>query len=308
MKNKSILDETIVYHGELSTKKNLLGRGGAFLLPGMFWVVLFLVIPLLALAVISFAQRGNYGGIDWIFSLFNVKRLLGYSFFGWSPDNIVILGRSLKVSIITTILCILIAYPLSFFIASRPGKTRTLWLTLILIPFWTNLVIRSYAWILVLGPNMPFSKFAVSLGIIQKGMALYPTPMAVYIGMISTFLPFVTLPLYSAVEKIDWALVEAVSDLYGGKIRSFRHGILPQTAAGLTVGITLTSIPAMGMFVIPDILGGAKYMLIGNLIKQQVTTSMDLPFGAMVSLALMILTVITLIITRSKGMDKKEEK
>lgn len=308
MRNKESEKFYVVYHGELSTQKKILRRGAGLLSPGLIWVSIFLFIPLLALIVISFAERGNYGGIEWTFSLTNIKRLLGYSFFGWSPDNLIILGRSLQVAIITTILCVVISYPLAFFIASRPEKNRILWLSLILIPFWTNLVIRAYAWILVLGPNMPFARFAQSLGIISRGMALYPTSFAVYIGMISTFLPFVTLPLYSAVEKLDLSLLEAVSDLYGGKLRIFIHGILPQTVAGMTVGVTLTLIPAMGMFVVPDILGGAKYMLIGNLIKQQVTTSMDLPFGAMISFALMILTIITLLMTHTRSMDKKEKR
>ena len=304
MKNNK--DEQIVYHGELSTRKKLLKRGSFFLAPGVIWTAIFLFIPLIALFVISFAQRGNYGGVVMKFSLENIKRLAGYSFFGWSADNLKILGRSIQVSVITTILCVLLAYPLSFYISSKPEKTSALWLSLILVPFWTNLVIRTYAWLLVLSPTMPLAKFMASIGVIGKGMSLYPSQFAVYIGMVSTFLPFVTLPLYSAVEKLDWNLVEAVSDLYGGPVRRFLHAILPQTISGLTVGITLTFIPAMGMFVIPDMLGGAKYMLIGNLIQQQVTTSMDLPFGSMVSLALMSLTVIILFLTRTRNMDKKE--
>jgi spermidine/putrescine transport system permease protein len=312
MKNKSRnelkRDKIIVFHGEVSTPRKLFTRGAAFLIPGFLWVALFLFIPLLVLAVISFAQRGVYGGVEWVFSFANFKRLLGFGFFGWSADNLIIIGRSIKVSLITTSLCVLFSYPLSLFIASRPPRKRGTYLVMILVPFWTNLVIRTYAWQLVLGANQPFARILVSLGLLAPDTALYPSAFAVYIGMLSTFLPFVALPLYAAVEKMDWNLIEAVADLYGGKTRTFIHGVLPQTMPGLSVGITLTLIPAMGMFVIPDMLSGAKYMLAGNLIQQQITTAMDWPFGAMISLALMVMTLVTLFFTHSRSLDKKEKK
>ena len=173
---------------------------------------------------------------------------------GWSPDNLIIILRSLLVAIVTTFFCIILSYPLAFYISAKGAKKRTFSITLILVPFWTNLVIRTYAWYLVLSPDFPLARLAASFGFIDTGEALYPSALAVYLGMISTFLPFVTLPLYSAVEKLDWSLVEAVSDLYGRGWRTFRHAILPQTRASLSVGITLTTVPAMGMFVVPDML------------------------------------------------------
>jgi spermidine/putrescine transport system permease protein len=141
------------------------------------------------------------------------------------------------------------------------------------------------------------------MGLIPEGAPLYPNAFAVYLGMVSMFLPFVTLPLYASVERLDWSLVEAAQDLYASRVRVFTQAILPQTMPGLSVGIILTFVPAMGMFVVPDLLGGAKYMLVGNLIQQQFGTSRDWPFGAAISMGLMALTMIGLQIYRRKGRE-----
>ena len=165
------------------------------------------------------------------------------------------------------------------------------------------MVIRTYAWFLILAPEMPFAKLASYMGLIPAGNPLYPNAFAVYLGMVSMFLPFVALPLYSSVERLDWSLVEAAQDLYASKIRVFTQAILPQTLPGLSVGVILTFVPAMGMFVVPDLLGGAKYMLVGNLIQQQFGTSRDWPFGAAISMGLMVLTMISLQLYRRRSKD-----
>lgn len=296
-----IIDKPKILYGELSTPRKIRTRGLLRISPGMLWIMLFLSIPALSLIVISFTTRGAYGEIEWVFTLENYKRLAGYSLFGWSPDYLKILLRSIIAGLITTVVCIILSYPLAFFISTRDKATRYLWLTALIIPFWTNLVIRTYAWQIVLAPGLPIAKLAALLHLVPPGSPLYPSPFAVYIGMISAFLPFVALPLYSSVEKLDWSLVEAANDLYCGKWRVFHQAILPQTLPGLSVGAILTFIPAMGMFLIPDLLGGAKYMLVGNLIQQQFGKSRDWPFGAAVSLALMSLTLIVLVILNRKG-------
>lgn len=280
-----------VWHGELTSKVRLIKRGLWFLSPGFLWIMLFLVVPSLLLIVVSFTTRGTYGEIEWVFTTDNFTRMAGFGIFGWSADYLMILWRSIWVAFWTTLICILISYPLCFHIANRPERSRYTWLTLLIIPFWTNLVIRAYSWLLVLAPQMPFAAFAARLGLIPDGSPLYPSALAVYLGMIGTFLPFVAMPLYSCVEKMDWALVEAANDLYASKWRVFIHAILPQTIPGLSVGITFTFVPAMGMFVVPDFLGGAKYMMVGNLIQQQFGTSRDWPFGAAISLCLIVLTL-----------------
>jgi spermidine/putrescine transport system permease protein len=300
-------DSYTVFHGGLVKKKALSRRALSFVSPGFLWSLLFLVIPCLALFVVSFASRGDYGQIEWTFTWENMKQLAGFGYFGWSADNLMIVWRSIVVAVATTFFCVVLSYPLAFFLASRPDKSRTTWLTLLLIPFWTNLVIRTYAWFLALAPNMPLSMFLQEIGAIAPGTPLYPSTFAVYLGMVSMYLPFVALPLYTAVEKMDWALVEAARDLYSGGWRVFRHAILPQTMPGLSVGITLTLVPAMGMFVVPDMLGGSRYMLIGNLIQQQFGTSRNWPLGAALSLVLMILTLSALMASRRHELKKKAE-
>ena len=293
----------MIWYGELTTQRDLLKRGLLFLSSGMIWLMVFLVLPGLVLVVVSFATRGAYGQLVWDFTVENYQRLMGFSLFGWTSDYLIILWRSVVVAFVTTMVSIILSYPLCFFIAAREERSRYMWLTLVIIPFWTNMVIRTYAWFLILAPELPFAKLAAALGFIAEGAPLYPNAFAVYIGMVSMFLPFVTLPLYASVEKLDWSLVEAAQDLYASRIRVFTQAILPQTMPGLSVGIILTFVPAMGMFVVPDLLGGAKYMLVGNLIQQQFGSSRDWPFGAAISMGLMVLTMISLQIYRRKSKE-----
>lgn len=290
-----------ILYGELTTPARIRTRGLLYIAPGMLWIMLFLSIPALSLIVISFTTRGAYGEIEWVFTWENFRRLAGYGLFGWSPDYLMILLRSVIVGLVTTIVCIVLSYPMAFFISTRPKSSRYLWLIAMVIPFWTNLVIRTYAWQIVLAPEMPLAKIASFLHIVPPDSPLYPTSFAVYLGMIGAFLPFVALPLFSSVEKLDWSLIEAANDLYSTKWRVFRQAILPQTFPGLSVGVILTFVPAMGMFLIPDLLGGARYMLVGNLIQQQFGKSRDWPFGAAVSLALMTLTLLGLVLFNRKG-------
>lgn len=293
----------LIWYGELTTQAQLLKRGLFFLTGGMLWLLVFLVLPGLVLVVVSFATRGAYGQLEWTFTVENYKRLMGFSLFGWTTDYLAILWRSVMVALVTTLVSILLSYPLCFFIAAREERSRYMWLTLVIIPFWTNMVIRTYAWFLILAPELPFAKLAAALGFISEGAPLYPNAFAVYIGMVSMFLPFVTLPLFASVEKLDWSLVEAAQDLYSSRIRVFTQAILPQTMPGLSVGVILTFVPAMGMFVVPDLLGGAKYMLVGNLIQQQFGASRDWPFGAAISMGLMVLTMISLQIYRRRSKE-----
>lgn len=295
------MHKTIIWYGELTSQRSLLKRGLLFLSPGMAWLMLFLIIPGLALVAVSFASRGAYGELIWQFSFENYKRLAGFGMFGWTSDYLLIVWRSVVVATVTCLISVLLSYPLCFFIATRSERTRYLWLTMLIIPFWTNMVIRTYSWFLILAPELPLAKVAAMLGVVAEGSPLYPSTMAVYLGMVSLYLPFVALPLFSSVEKLDWTLVEAAQDLYASRSRIFFHAILPQTLPGLSVGIILTFVPAMGMFVVPDLLGGAKYMLVGNLVQQQFSTSRDWSFGAAISMGLMALTMCSLYFYRKKS-------
>jgi spermidine/putrescine transport system permease protein len=296
-------DNRILWRGELTTRRTLYKRGFGYLSSGFLWLMIFLLVPSILFIAVSFATRGEWGDLVWKFTWENYQRFFGFGYFGWAPDTLLIMLRSIIVGFVTTLISVIFSYPLSFFIASRPPRSRYFWLTVVIIPFWTNMVIRTYAWFYLLDPALPLAKLAAFFGIIPEGMPLYPNEFAVYLGMVSVFLPFVTLPLYSSVEKLDWSLVEAAQDLYSSRIRVFMQAILPQTIPGLGVGIILTFVPAMATFVVPDLLGGAKYMLIGNLIQQQFDSSRDWPYGAAVSMGLMVLTMISLQIYTRGGKE-----
>lgn len=288
----------MVWYGELVSERRLWRRGLLMLAAPTLWLAAFLVLPSLLLLGLAFAQRGPYGEITWRFTLENFRRLAGFSLMGWSSDMLWILARSLWVAAVTTALSLLLAYPLAFFIASRPRRTRYFWLMLVIIPICTNLVIRTYAWMLILGNQAPPARLAQALGLIGPDEALFPGPFAVYLGMVTSYLPFTVLPIYTNIERLDWSLVESAQDLYASRWRTFAHAILPQTLPGLAVALILTFIPALGSFVVPDLLGGAKFMLLGNLIQQEFNAARDWPFGAAVSFGLMLLTLLGLFALR----------
>jgi spermidine/putrescine transport system permease protein len=280
--------------------------GLALALPGILVLVFFLIIPFISLAFLSLASRGQFGDVNWSPTLENYRRLLGFGLYGWSPDYLFILLRSLREALVTTVACVLLSYPLCFYIASRKTAfSRFVWLVLITVPFCTNVVIRTYAWQLVLNPKMIFAKLASLAGLIPEGAPLYPGALAVFLGMVATFLPFMALPLYAAIERLNWALPEAAKDLYASRLRIFQKAILPQTIYGLQAGVVITFVPAMAMFVVTDILGGAKYMLIGNLIQLQFSQTRDWPFGAALSLALMLLTLLSFLFFRVSRFSRK---
>lgn len=277
----------VVWYGRLVTRRRLWGEGALLSLGAVAWLLVLLALPMIAMVALAFAQRGPYGEITWDFTTENFRRLVGYGAFGWSADYLRILGRSLWVAFVTTVLCVALSYPLAFFIAGRPRVTRAVLLGLVIVPFCTNLVIRAYGWMML-------------FRFVPPEAGLYPGPFAVFVGMVSSELPFALLPLYAVVERLDWSLVEAARDLYASRTRVFLHAIVPQTLPGLAAATILTFIPAIGAFVVPDLLGGAKYMLVGNLIQQQFGASRDLPFGAAVSLALLALTLLGLLFLRRK--------
>lgn len=260
--------------------------------PGIAWLTLFMFVPLLAIIVISFMTRDPDGNIVAILTLENYRRFFGFGELGFDPIYPFIVLRSIALATGTTILCTLFGLPLAFFIAKLPPRYRNLALILVMIPFWSNLLIRTYAWQLLLSPDGPVTQAVRLFGLVKDGEGLYPSALAVYIGMVCDYLPYLVLPLYASVEKIDWALAEAAVDLGANRVRMFWHAIIPQIIPGLAAGITLVFVPATGTFVIPDLLGGAKTVLLGNAIEQQFKQSRDWPFGSAIAcfgvLALML--------------------
>ena len=292
---------TEVYEGKITTRARMLRVGALLSAPGFLWLALFLLLPILGLAVLAMASRGDYGAIDWTFSLSNLWRLLGAGLFGWSGDNLAILLRSATLATITTALCLVLGFPMAFWICARPRPARARLIALVMVPSCTNLVIRTYAWMLVLGAQMPPAWIARWAGLIGPDAALYPGSFAIYLGMLSAMLPFAVLPLYTSVERLDWHIVEAARDLYATSFRTFRHGIFPQVFPGLVAATVLTLVPSLGMFVVSDLLGGARYMLVGNLVQQQFGAASDWPFGAMVGMFLVAASLLSLAVMRRWG-------
>ena len=272
-----------VRFGEQLTRKGQILRSLVTSGPGIFWVTFFLLAPLLWIGVISFLTRTEVGGYERPWTFENYTRFAGWGFFGYDLLYPQIILRSLVLGAGTALLCMLTALPLAFFIAGLPGRYKNFALTLVLIPFWTNLLIRTYAWQILLAPESPITWLFTKLHMVEPGMPLYPGTIAVYLGMICDYLPFLVLPLYSSVEKIDWSIAEAASDLGADGPRVFWHAILPQVTPGLVAGIILVFIPATGQFVIPDLLGGAKVQMLGNVIQQQFLQSRDWPFGSAIA-------------------------
>lgn len=274
-------------YGEHLTRRGHFARSALTSGPAILWLTVLLLLPLLALGAISFFSRGAYGETELPLTLDNYKRLLGFGLLGFDPLYPAILLRSLVLGAATALLCVVAGLPLAFFIARQSPGWKLLALTLAVIPFWTNLLIRTYAWQILLSPQSWVSHAAHLLGIGNPGDGLYPGAFAVALGMLCDFLPFMVLPLYASVDKIDWSLAEAARDLGANRFQAFRHALLPQIMPGLIAGLVLVFLPATGQFVIPDLLGGARTVMLGNAIQQQFGPSRDWPFGSAIAFTAM---------------------
>lgn len=274
-------------------------QGFVLVFPSLLYLILFLLLPLVLVVILSFMTRGPYGNVIYRLNLENYHRLL-------DPLYLRILGYSITTAGLTMILTIIIGYPLAYYIARVSPRHRSILLFLVLVPFWTNFIIRIYAWIMILRTEGFLNSFLLNLGIIKAPLEILYTPAAVLIGMVYEFLPFMILPLYTSLEKIDQSLLEAAADLGAKPWRAFLRVTLPLSIPGMIAGSILVFIPAMGMFVVPDLMGGAKTVLVGNIIRNQFLTARDWPFGAATSMVLLLLTLIfTLFYTRKAGFGEE---
>ena len=290
-----------VHFGQRLSRAGHWARSGISSGPAVAWLVIFLVAPLLIVTAISFLTRGEYGGVEMPLTFESYKRLAGFGELGFDPLYPIILLRSLVLGGATAIICLATGLPLAFFIARLPGNWKNGALVLVVIPFWTNLLIRTYAWQILLSPQSWIAIAAHAVGWGAAGEPLYPGTVAVLIGMTCDFLPFMVLPLYASVEKIDWSLAEAAADLGANRRQVFRHALLPQIMPGLVAGVILVFLPATGQFVIPDLLGGAKTAMLGNMIQLQFASSRDWPFGAAISFVALVLVMVGLWVYLRKG-------
>jgi spermidine/putrescine transport system permease protein len=274
-------------------------QGFSLVFPSLLYLVLFMILPLVLVVILSFMTRGPYGNVVYKINLDNYRRLL-------DPLYLRILIFSIYTAALTTIITIIIGYPLAYYIARVPPFRRSFLLFLILVPFWTNFIIRIYAWIMILRTEGFLNTILLNLGVIKLPLDILYTPTAVLIGMVYEFLPFMILPLYTSLEKVDLSLLEAAADLGAKPWTAFRRVTLPLSVPGMIAGSILVFIPAMGMFVVPDLIGGAKSILVGNLIRNQFLTARDWPFGAAASMLLLLLTLVfTLFYTRKAGFGEE---
>ncbi|RJS93297.1 ABC transporter permease [Salinisphaera sp. Q1T1-3] len=273
----------------------------AVISPGVLWIVIFLVLPSAYLMTIAFMSNGPYGLPQMPWTLDAFKQLAGYGFLGWSPGNLYTLLRSLWQTVLATGLVIAMAYPMAYYISTAPARLRPLMLLAVVVPSWTNQVIRAIGWMNILSPGSPISDGVAALGLISPQMGLFPSKFAVVVGLVYNFLPFMVLPLYAVFEKLDWGQIDAARDLGAGPLRSFRHAVLPQTLPGLLAGTVLVSIPAFGMYVIPELLGGGKSMMLGNLVARQFAEASNWPLGAAGALIMIVATLGGLVVLRRLG-------
>jgi spermidine/putrescine transport system permease protein len=267
--------------------------------PGLFWIVTFLLLPSLVLLAIAFFSADDYGAPVMPLTLGSFPQVAGYSLLGWDDGNIFILLRSLGQALTATLVTAALSYPIVFFIMTRPAGIRPLLMLLIVLPSWTNQVVRTYAWLELLGPNAPITWVAHRLGIVPPDLGIAPGSFAVITGLAYNYLPYMIVPLYASAEKLDWTLVEAGRDLYASGVRLFWHAVFPQTLPGLLSGIIFVAIPAFGDYIVPQLLGGDKYLMIGSLIANQFTETPDWPYGAALTIIMLVFTAAGLVAFRA---------
>lgn len=250
--------------------------------PLFIWVAAFVVLPTAIMLVYSFCERGTLGGVVFNFTLRNYVGVLDQTY-------LQIIIRSIVFAAITTALCLVMGYPVAYYVGRASERWRNTLLMLIMIPFWTSFLIRTYAWVTILKSEGLLNSILMQYSLIATPLEMLYTRGAVILGLVYTFLPFMILPIYTSVEKLDNALVEAAFDLGAGPVRAFSRVIVPMTSPGITAGVLLVFIPALGIYAVNDILGGGRVDMIGNIIENQFKgTARNWPFGSAIGIVLML--------------------
>ncbi|MCB0266144.1 MAG: ABC transporter permease [Calditrichaeota bacterium] len=269
--------------------------------PALAMLTVFFVIPLTIIIYYSFQSRGVYGGIETAWTLENYLNIAKSLYLN-------ILLRSLKLALLTTVFCALIGFPVAVAINNMHGKWQMTALMLIILPSWMNLLIKNYAWIVILRRQGLVNTVLLGLGWIDQPLELLFNEAAVLVGLVHNHLPFMVLPIYAVLEKLDVRLIEAARDLGATRWQTFRKVILPQSWSGVVVGSILVFVPALGAFLTPDLLGGANAVMIGNLIQNQIFTVRDWPFGSAMAIVLMGVVLLSLVVYARFGSREGEER
>ena len=268
--------------------------------PAIAIIGLFGILPLMIMVIYSFLKAGDYGGVQWIPSVeayvsFLFQRDIFDGTLSFSSDYLQIYLRSILLAVVTTVFCLALGFPTAYFMATRPPSQRTIWVFLITIPFWSNLLVRTLAVMLIIRDEGVINDVLRWFGLIDKPIVMLYTDFAVMLGLLYSFLPFMVLPIYASLEKMDFRLVEAGFDLYATRGRVLRRIIIPLAKPGIVAGCLLVFIPAIGSYVTPLILGGGKHLMIGALIALQFGSSRNWPLGSAQALILMAGVLIALL-------------
>jgi spermidine/putrescine transport system permease protein len=261
--------------------------------PLLIWLLLFVVAPTLVLTAVSFAERDSLGRIVWNFSVQNYARA-----FDWVWVKILL--DSLYYAFLTTVICLALGYPAAYFIGKAPERWRGLLLLLVMVPFLTSFLIRTYAWINILSKEGFLNSLLISAGIFNEPVAMLYSPFAIILGLVYNFLPFMILPIYTSVEKLDNGLVEAAHDLGAGPLRAFSRVILPLTRPGIVAGSMLVFVPSIAMFAITTLMGGGTNPTIGEVIFKQFTAGRNQPFGAALGTILLFVFILAFWLARTQ--------
>lgn len=294
---------------QLAERRQLLRRLG-LIAPGMAVLAVFLVAPLAIMLLVSFLQPGEYGGVKW--GQYSLEAYVNFLYERDFDDSLVfntdylgIFQRSFWLAVATTAGCLLIGFPTALYLALQSERKRNLLLFLVTVPFWTNLLVRVYAWMLLLRNGGLVDSGLGVFGVPEGSLGLLYSNAAVMIGLLYSFLPFMVLPIYTSLEKLDWRLVEAAFDLGANRWQALKRVILPLALPGMLAGATLVFIPALGNYIIPELLGGGKALMIGNLIQLQFGSGHNWPLGAALAFSLFSLVLLALLFNglRQRGQE-----
>ena len=266
-------------------------KSGFLALPLLLWWVWFLVMPIGFVLIYSLLQRGAYGEIIWNLTVDNYRRAL-------DPLYFQVFVKSMLLTCVTTLFCLVLGLPLAYTMATASKRLRPLLISLLMLPFLTNFIVRVYAIRLILGSEGPINAVLVASGVVTQPLIMTDTLFAVAVGMLANYLPFMTLPIYVVLEKMDFSLLEAAADLGARRLTILTRVILPISMPGILSGTLLVFVPVLGEYMIPDLLGGAKTMLLGNLITEQFLRLRDWPFGAALAMLLILVMLVSFAMQR----------